>query len=318
MIGQIVVDTMHQYPEGVINDLGGLIYSIMAMDALMRKDDVMYPMTRVGYNALGTVKETLGDVSHISQDGIVEDENPNNRVELRYTDAETRVESVTGGVGAMKRKDLLPVEGFDGLLINLVSGREIEAKVLSSRVNGSQVPVHLDLHSYLIDYDECGKHYWRRPDGWEEWLDLCDTLQVNRDELFTIGGRDGEIFEVGSEVWQQISLYRVSCLLVTDGKRGSWGWYLDEDLKELRCFVPAYPVSDVVDPTGSGDVYGAAFFISRLRGESTERAMILASRAAGFSCARSGTNGLNRYLREEENRNGIVKESDGIGTESGS
>jgi sugar/nucleoside kinase (ribokinase family) len=59
---------------------------------------------------------------------------------------------------------------------------------------------------------------------------------------------------------------------------------------------------DVVDPTGSGDVFGAVFFLARLRGKSPERAMRTAARWAGFNCARSGTVGLNVWLRDREER----------------
>ena len=107
---------------------------------------------------------------------------------------------------------------------------------------------------------------------------------------------------------------RTSCLVVTDGEKGSWAWYSDEDAKERNCYVPPLAGLSVVDPTGSGDVYGSSFFLSRLKGESMERSMIHATRIAGFNCTRSGTRRLNEYLRERENQ---TREEEGSGRRNG-
>ena len=110
MIGQIVLDTIYRFEDDVTRDLGGLVYSIMAMDAVMEPDDKIYPMTRLGQDAIEDVTEALRTVSRVSLDGIIADGHQNNRVELRYIDAETREERVAGGVDPMGIEDLLPVE----------------------------------------------------------------------------------------------------------------------------------------------------------------------------------------------------------------
>jgi len=300
LIGQIVHDTIYRYGGGVTEDFGGSFYSIMALDALMGPDDVIYPMTHVGCDAKDAVRDALGGVHHLSNEGIVEDPRPNNRVELRYSDAETRQERISGGVSPLRPEELLLDKGFDGLLINLVSGRELAPETFSSRGEWPSIPVHLDLHSYLMGHDEGGRHSRRRPDGWEKWLDICDVLQLNREEICTVTSSDGEVFDVGGEFWERTRGHRFSCLVVTDGQQGSWGWYSSEKGEPRCCFIPSFHEVDVIDPTGSGDVFGAAFFLSWLRGESVERSMIVASRMAGFNCGRSGTSGLNRYLQDRE------------------
>ncbi len=303
MVGQIVLDTIHLHRGGVVEDLGGLTYSIMAMDSLMDSEDVIVPITRVGQDAIERVRSALGRVTHLSWEGVIEDDRPNNRVDLRYKTPDYREERASGGVAGLTEDDLGPAETLDGLLINLVSGREAGPSSLSGACREASFPVHLDLHSYLVDYDRDGKHYMRRPEGWEGWLGICDTLQVNREEFFTIAGRRGEVFDIGEEVWEKCRSGRVTCLLVTVGERGSFAWYADKRGGTMRCYIPPMNSVEVVDPTGSGDVYGASFFLARLRGESIERSMILARRMAGLNCTRSGTAGLNTWLRELEGDN---------------
>ncbi len=307
MIGQIVLDTIYRYREGKVEDLGGLVYSIMAMCALVPPGGGIFPMTRVGRDAIGQVTEVLKSLPGVSLEGIVEDERPNNRVELTYLDAVNRRERVSGGVGPLGRDDLVRLEELDGLLINLVSGREMSPELLSGVRKEFAFPVHIDLHSYLIDYDGEGVHYWRRPDGWEGWLDFCDILQVNRQELVTIAGEDGEIFDLGEDIWRFGRGRGISCLLVTDGEWGSWGWYADEGGETRRCHVPSLPGVALADPTGSGDVYGAAFFYSRLIGDSVEMSMTRATRLAGFNCEWTGTSGLERFLKGKEGLRGHGK-----------
>lgn len=312
MIGQIVIDTIHPFQGDMVHDLGGLTYSIMTMDALMEENDRMVPVIRIGKDAIAEVESGLEEVPHLSREGIIEDDRPNNRVDLRYVDAENREERVTGGVHPLAAEDIPDLAGYDGLLVDLVSGREVEPETLSGLGGGLELHVHLDLHSYLLDYDRTGKHYWRCPEGWEAWLDICDTLQVNRRELFTIAGAgDGEgFFEVATGIWESMRGRRVAALLVTDGDRGSWCWYHNEEGRERVSHIPATKVEGIVDPTGSGDVYGAAFCLSRLRDQSVERSMILAARLAALNCTRSGTRGLNRYLESERERFGISNRND--------
>ena len=238
LIGQIVQDTIIPVKGEEARDLGGVTYAVMALDALMNPDDHVVPMTRTGSDIIQGVRDALESVPSVMSQGIVEDPNPNNRVELRYTDEENREERVSGGVDSMQLNDLLPIDRHDGLLINLVSGRELEPATLSKFMSGSSIPVHLDLHSYLFDCNESGIHAWRRPDEWEDWLELCDILQLNRKELYTVMGAEGEIFDLGSQLWDSSRGSRLSCLLVTDGKRGSWGWYESGESTKRQCFIP--------------------------------------------------------------------------------
>ncbi len=59
---------------------------------------------------------------------------------------------------------------------------------------------------------------------------------------------------------------------------------------------PAYPVEDVVDVTGCGDVFGAGFVTEYLRSSNFYRAMEFANRAAGVNSLLRGTNELDKLL----------------------
>ena len=69
--------------------------------------------------------------------------------------------------------------------------------------------------------------------------------------------------------------------------RGAAGAELFED--EVAGVQVAAPEVEVVDPTGAGDIFGAAFVVSRLGGADAMSATRAAVRAASASCLLSGT-----------------------------
>ncbi|HSJ76234.1 MAG TPA: PfkB family carbohydrate kinase, partial [Gemmatimonadales bacterium] len=62
--------------------------------------------------------------------------------------------------------------------------------------------------------------------------------------------------------------------------------------------IPA-PQVDALDPTGCGDVFGAAVFARLLAGDSVEPALRHATNLAARNAAFRGASGLSRYLRGE-------------------
>lgn len=78
-------------------------------------------------------------------------------------------------------------------------------------------------------------------------------------------------------------------VVVKRGEHGAMIFHGDD-----RFFVPAFPVSDVVDPTGAGDSFAGAFMgylagAEDLSHESMRRAAVLGSIVASFCVESFGT-----------------------------
>jgi sugar/nucleoside kinase (ribokinase family) len=69
-------------------------------------------------------------------------------------------------------------------------------------------------------------------------------------------------------------------------------------LSVRSALIPA-PSIETLDPTGCGDVFGAACFARLLAGESVEAALRHAARLAARNAAFRGASGLARHLRGE-------------------
>lgn len=74
---------------------------------------------------------------------------------------------------------------------------------------------------------------------------------------------------------------------ITDGAAGSWFLTKEGD----RFHQPAFPVAEVVDTTGCGDVFHGAFLFALLRGDGPREAARLASAAAALNAGALGGRG---------------------------
>ena len=82
-------------------------------------------------------------------------------------------------------------------------------------------------------------------------------------------------------------------------KKGSKGAELFSDKDHIE--IGAFPVTNVVDPTGAGDVFAGAFIASLAAQESSESALLSASASASISIESFGTQKLQNASSEEIN-----------------
>jgi sugar/nucleoside kinase (ribokinase family) len=105
----------------------------------------------------------------------------------------------------------------------------------------------------------------------------------------------------------------VSLLAVTLGPRGvvyvaapgfekladKPGGHSSNHATAVRSALIKGPVVETLDPTGCGDVFGAAAFARLLAGDSVETALRHAAQLAARNAGFRGASGLSRYLRGE-------------------
>ena len=82
-------------------------------------------------------------------------------------------------------------------------------------------------------------------------------------------------------------------------KKGSKGAELFSDKNHIE--IGAFPVTNVVDPTGAGDVFAGAFIASLAAQESSESALLSASASASICIESFGTQKLQNASTEEIN-----------------
>lgn len=289
VLGTLVLDTIH--PPGSaepLRALGGIAYSLAAWEARPAPGWAVLPIVKVGRDARDRADALLDELETLdARRGVRTVSAPNNRVELSYRSDGRRTERLEGGVPGWSWEELGPLaRSCDALYVNLIAGWEVEldtARRLGEAVSGL---LYCDLHSLLLARSEDGTRTRRVPDRWREWVACFDYVQINDEELRTLADAEGR----GPRVLaKDLVGDRPRALFVTLGERGA-AWFARHGggVRSGRAPI-GEPVADA-DPTGCGDVWGAACVGRLLEGRSPAEAAAAANETARRNAAlRGGT-----------------------------
>jgi len=286
---------------------GGAVYSFAALSAACPPGWRIEPIVKVGFDFADRGRKHLAGLPNVAPGrGVMEVEAPNNRVDLHYHDAEHREERQTGGVPPWRWEELEPMlPVLDALYINFLSGIELDLATAQRLRREFGGPIYADLHSLFLG-PASGRAREPRPlADWREWLGCFDGIQLNEDELALLAPelRDRAALE------QSLPGFGPGLVMITQGGRGvryvaaqgfpddPMRWSSAEERREVRCgSVPAPEGRLPGDPTGCGDVWGAAFIAGLLGGTALEQAILRAQRFAAVKIAHPETERLHRRL----------------------
>jgi hypothetical protein len=327
VLGTLVCDRLWTYDavldgDPPFQDWGGICYTFISMAAALPEGWEVVPIVKVGFDVQEEAIAFLSDIPRLRLDAAVRvvDE-PNNRVELRYTSRSDRTELQTGGRPSWTAAEIQPLlPQLDALYINFTSGFEMELEEVERLRLSFPGPIYADLHSIFLGREPDGRRTYRPLPHWERWLAAFDAVQLNADELRTLAGGDVEPEEfVAREM-----IGRTRLVALTLGDQGA-ACFLRERLPTdpLRWSessrqgtgsgrmeaITVPPLGGPLDgdPTGCGDVWGGAFFASLLAGSTLEGAVHRGHRAAECKLSRSGASGLYGDLVRETCRIGVLR-----------
>jgi hypothetical protein len=217
----------------------------------------------------------------------------NNRVVLRYESTERRCERMSGGVPAWTWTELGPmVRDLDALYVNFISGFEMCLGTAESLRRAFRGTIYADLHSLLLGMHGDGIRVLKPLPEAPSWFGCFDVIQVNEDEMRQLGPDPltlaAGMLEAG-----------VTALIVTLGPRGVVYVSGHSTGPARTALVPAPRSDGTIDPTGCGDVFGAATFARLLAGEQLEAAIAAGASAGARNAGFRGATGLSSYLRGE-------------------
>jgi len=328
IIGSLVWDLIYGRDPLVppVEEWGGIAYALAGMEASLKPDWQIVPLIKVGRDLSREAQQLLNGLSRVAPGGrCVEVTAPNNRVVLHYQSTERRCERMAGGVPGWTWEELGPmVRDLDAIYLNFISGFELCLGTAQALRQGFHGPIYADFHSLFLGMQQDGMRVLQPLPDAADWFGCFDLVQLNEDEMRQLSP-DPLTLSV------QALAAGVSLLAVTlgprgtayvaapgfdgltDGRTGSQAGRRSDRTIGLRAtptvrptdrptvrtaLVPA-PQVETLDPTGCGDVFGAAAFARLLAGDSVEPALrhanAMAARNAGFR----GASGLASHLRGE-------------------
>jgi hypothetical protein len=330
IIGSLVWDVIYGRDPLAppVEEWGGIAYALAGLDASLPPDWEIVPLIKVGRDLSGQAQNLLGSLRRLAPGArCVEVTAPNNRVVLHYQSAERRCERMAGGVPAWTWAELGPmVRDLDALYVNFISGFELSLGTAQALRQGFDGPIYADLHSLFLGMQQDGMRVLQPLPNAPAWFECFDIVQLNEEEMrqltpdpltlaagalgagvsllvVTLGPRglayvaapgfDALAEQRGGAAGRLQQTKQASIGSSASTSRGS------TTPLSVRTALIAAPQIETLDPTGCGDVFGAAAFARLLARDSVEAALRqandLAARNAGFR----GASGLARHLRGE-------------------
>jgi sugar/nucleoside kinase (ribokinase family) len=287
LAGSSVEDFIHN-GENTINQPGGLFYSASAVDALREEGESFFLLTNMSesqkhlyyplYNGFETKFVNSVDKLPVIHLTIKEH---GERAE-KYENLTEKISFDLSSLSEIK---------FDGILVNLITGYDLEADDLKLLKESLKAPIFLDIHSLSRPINEDGGREFAKIKGIENWLSSVDILQANETEIRCCGDE-----EVEDLIASNILNLGVKIVLVTKGDLGVRMYYLiNNEVNSI--FVKAIPVK-TVNKVGCGDLFGAAFFLTYLRTNDPIKALYFAN-VAGAAVSTYKTIDLIKNLKED-------------------
>lgn len=298
VIGHLCLDNVHLPREDQPRrSYGGIAFAIAALANLMDEGDTITPVLGVGQQDHAGFIEWLGQYPQVLTDGIFVLPGPTNEVHLFYDGANGgRTECSDHISPPIPFQAIKPFLPCDGILINMVSGFDISLETLDNirmQIRDKGTPIHFDFHALTLGIDKESKRFRRPLSDWRRWCFMLQSVQMSEAEA---AGLAAERY-TEEQLANQLMPLMVSGLVITRGERGATLIH-QEHKKFHRYDEPGMQVPEPVDPTGCGDVFGAAFLYRSIHSRNLPDALKFANRAAAAKASFTGPEGL-RVLQKQ-------------------
>ncbi|MCK5087110.1 MAG: hypothetical protein KAQ90_06295, partial [Melioribacteraceae bacterium] len=174
VIGHTVLDHIY-YPDDFQIKPGGIFHTVNGLINIKNNEDEIYLLTSVNKKEYGYFKSVYDEIdltySHVIENIPV--------VTLHVHNNKERDECYSHVNNKLILSPKTHFANFSGILINMISGYDInldDLQFIRSNFNGL---IYFDLHTLSRDLNNKGKREFRVLPNAEEWLRNIDILQMN-------------------------------------------------------------------------------------------------------------------------------------------
>ena len=259
MLGPIPRDRVMTHTGERFEKYGCVIYTAVALSALLDAGDSIVPVSHVRQQDEGPLRQILGSFPNIDTSGITSSADQGDVVELRYLDQNRRVERQASFMNPILPADVDQVLDADVIVCVPITDYEVGQPTLRHIKEHSRATVVLDAHGATTTLTRSGE---RQPRVWADldvWLPYIDILKMNLDEAGSAWlAQSPELAADPPRPSQeelrglaQHCLDRgVGAVCVTLDERGCVVFYRDGSGRIAEEFVDRIKVEHVVDTTG--------------------------------------------------------------------
>lgn len=307
VIGHLCFDVIHP-PSGTqeILSYGGIYFSLAALANLADPQTTIIPVFGVGKDDYPPFIDKFQSYRNVDSSCIFKFDGPTNRVHLYYRNNQRRTECSKYIAEPIPFKRIKPFLDTDMVLINMVSGFDITLETLDQirmSTRDRHIPIYFDVHSLTLGITDDDTRFRRPLPEWRRWLFWLHAVQMNEEES------QGLTEETSSEehLVKQITALATPNVVITRGEKGCTLYY-DERKRIRQHDVPGVPVAASVDPTGCGDVFGAAYCAKFLAVRNPQKAVEYANAVAAFNATIEGSTEIDRLRQYKLHAPDIISE----------
>ena len=285
VIGHTVVDRIITRQDELIKP-GGIYYSILGLVNFVEESDKVFLCSVVSKSSEYLFSDLYDRISreYISYTNEI----PEVKLTL-YNDKE-RDEQYSN----VNQNLTLPDEdlnNFNGILINMISGYDINLEQLRNIRREYRGVIHFDVHSMARGLGMDMKRDFRRIPNFKEWAANIDILQANEEEFKTLSNDTTKI-----DIVREMFSYGIEIIILTKGKEGARVFFKNRKSVE-SVFISSVKVKST-NYVGCGDVFGAVFFYNYIRNRDIPESLKIANAAAGISTMYSQTKEYKNLKRD--------------------
>ena len=291
IIGQPCIDEIIS-PTGEMTEqaLGGIFYSYAAMERAARESSVdveFLPLTWTSNPDREIILPFYSLLHHFKDlSKLFPTESLTNRVRLVYSDETHRTEHCPTILPPMTSEELSWVDlaSLDGLFINMISGFDISLDTLKWIRSQTKAYIHLDVHALVLGKLSEEENKPRKVSGvkhWRDWVTNVDSIQMNETESDWFAAP-----EIATEKQLLAEIRKLSdklglpkTVVITRAERGATSF----DFTHEKIWNKEPNTKAILNTTGSGDVFGALYTLTKTLGISEQEALWHAETWAGWN-----------------------------------
>lgn len=227
---------------------GGIYHSVLKFLQIKNHNDILALCTQVSSKSYKYFKEVFEqcDIKYFEEVAQIP------TVTIEETSSGYRKE-IYSNIATPLNFNKIDFGKFDGILINMITGKELDYDNLREIRNQTKAIIYFDVHTLSRLSSSMGERKFNLISNFERWAESIDIIQVNEFELSSLFGISDEYL-----VAQRLFNVGVKAIIVTKAEIGAIIYFIDGG--ELNFYFKQAKRIEGVNSIGCGDYFGTSFF----------------------------------------------------------
>lgn len=288
VIGTINKDFILPFRHSPIESFGGILYDISVLAVLLGDNDEIIPVSYLGHDAYDAIVSWCDHRENVSSNGLISLDERNHNVIIEYHTLEERTEKSLFPFPSLTREQIEPVLDADLIIVNFISGWDLELEAMEFLAEEAGERLYVDLHYLIMGRDKIGSRFVQLPENVDRWIAAPHWLQMNEVEFAQVAGKGTPPLDFYRQRMRSDQV-----LVVTNGADDTVVVATEAGQSRLYS-MPTYRIPDLIDTTGCGDTFGAAFGAYFMKKQNLKEAIDYANCAAAANTMLQGTNEMDK------------------------